>query len=392
MISRTLSRFQLKNFYRNGAGFCSPSLQINHLNMRLMSSDINQQFEKAKKKLDSLKNDPGNEVKLKIYALFKQAVVGKNDTAQPSSFNFVAKAKWSAWSSLGDMTQDQAKSEYVKLIAGLVKAESGDTSSETSETSSNFKNLVVTQQDGYTKILLNRPTRKNAITVEMYEEIILALKQAGEDKSTFTVFTGAGDYYCSGNDLSNFMAIDPSKMKEAAKTSGDLLRRYVEAYINFPKPLIAAVNGPAIGVSVTVLGLFDTIYASDQATFSTPFSKLGQSPEGCSSHTFPKIMGHAKACEMMLFNRKLSAEEALACGLVTRLFPHASFQADVEKQLKEMATLPVKSLIYSKALMRDPERDLLHRVNVAECDRLVERWPSEDCVNAVMKFFQEKQK
>jgi len=71
-------------------------------------------------------------------------------------------------------------------------------------------------------------------------------------------------------------------------------RRYVAAYVDFPKPLIAAVNGPAIGVAVTVLGLFDVVYAADNASFSTPFSRLGQSPEGCASYTFPKIMGHAK--------------------------------------------------------------------------------------------------
>ena len=72
------------------------------------------------------------------------------------------------------------------------------------------------------------------------------------------------------------------------------LRKYVDAYINFPKPLIAAVNGPAIGVSVTVLGLCDLVYATDKASFHTPFMTLGQSPEGCSSLTFPRLMGHAK--------------------------------------------------------------------------------------------------
>lgn len=361
--------------------------------MRRMFSSINDQFEKAKEQLNTLNQDPGNETKLRMYALFKQAVNGVNNTPKPSAFNFVGSAKWTAWKNLESMTQDEAKAEYVKIVEDLVKAEGGSAAEvDAEESSSDYKNLVVTHQDNYTKILLNRPKRKNAITVEMYEEIIVALNEAAKDKSALTVVTGAGDYYCSGNDLSNFMTISPDQMHEVAKTSGDLLRRYIAAYIEFPKPLIAAVNGPAIGVAVTVLGLFDTVYASDKSTFSTPFSQLGQSPEGCSSYTFPKIMGHAKACEMMLFNRKMSAQEALDCGLVTRLFPHESFSSQVDTALKQMASLPVNSLVYSKALMRDPEKDLLHKVNKAECDRLVERWPSEDCVNAVMKFFQEKQK
>jgi len=374
--------------YRYGVSFCSRR----NLSISQKFSSISQKFDKAKDQLNSLKNDPGNEVKLKMYALFKQAVNGENTTKKPSSFNFVGSAKWSAWKQLSGMTQDEAKIEYVKIVEDLLTAEGGEITSNESADSSKYNNLVVTHQDNYTKILLNRPSRKNAITVEMYEEIILALNEAATDKSALTLITGAGDYYCSGNDLSNFMTITPDKMHEVAKTSGDLLRRYIAAYINFPKPLIAAINGPAIGVAVTVLGLFDTVYASNKATFTTPFSRLGQSPEGCSSYTFPKIMGHAKACEMMLFNKKLTSQEALDCGLVTRLFNHDNFEEEVSKQVKEMASLPVNSLIYSKALMRDHEKELLHKVNVAECDRLVERWPSEDCVNAVMKFFQDKMK
>jgi len=355
--------------------------------------NISEKFDKAKDQLNSLKNDPGNAVKLEMYALFKQAVNGENTTKKPSSLNFVGSAKWNAWKELSGMTQDEAKLKYVNIVEELLKAEGGEITEEVNESSdSKYNNLVVTRQDNYTKILLNRPTRKNAITVEMYEEIILALNEAATDNSALTLVTGAGDYYCSGNDLSNFMTITPDKMHEVAKTSGDLLRRYISAYIDFPKPLIAAVNGPAIGVAVTVLGLFDTVYASNKATFATPFSRLGQSPEGCSSYTFPKIMGHSKACEMMLFNKSMTSQEALDCGLVTRLFEHENFQEEVNKQVKEMASLPVNSLIYSKALMRDHEKELLHKVNVAECDRLVERWPSEDCVNAVMKFFQDKMK
>jgi len=358
-----------------------------------MNSDVSDKFEKAKVELNTLKNDPGNEVKLKMYALFKQAMKGQNNTSKPSAFNFVASAKWTAWKNLGSMTNDEAKLEYIKIVEDLLKEEgAAEPEPSSSASSSKFKNLVVTQQHGYTKIVLNRPKKKNALTVEMYEEIIVALNEAAKDKSVLTLVTGAGDYFCSGNDLSNFMSIQPDEFAAVAKESGELLRRYVSAYIEFPKPLVAAVNGPAIGVAVTVLGLFDTVYASDKATFATPFSKLGQSPEGCSSYTFPKIMGHAKACELMLFNQQMNAAEAQQSSLVTRVFPHQSFEADVEASMKEMSALPVKSLVYSKALMRDGEKELLHKVNIAECERLVERWPSEDCVNAVMKFFTEKQK
>jgi len=361
-----------------------------------MSTDADPElrFQTAKMTLNKLNNDPGNEVKLKMYSLFKQATEGKNTTKKPGMMNFVAQVKWSAWNDLGDMTKDEAKLAYADIVDELAAAE-GHGKSEAEDTTAGgaaFKHLLYTEQDNYTKITLNRPTRKNALTTDMYEELIVALDNAGKNSTALTVITGAGDYYCSGNDLENFASIPPSEMQEAAVAGGELLRRYVAAYIDFPKPLVAAINGPAIGVSVTVLGLFDMVFASTKSTFATPFSQLGQSPEGCSSYTFPKLMGHAKACELMLFNRKLSAQEGVDCGLVTRLIPHENFNEEVETALKTMAALPVKSLVYSKALMRQDELETLHRVNKAECDRLVERWPSEDCINAIMNFFQNKQK
>ncbi|KAJ7338497.1 hypothetical protein JRQ81_012396, partial [Phrynocephalus forsythii] len=85
---------------------------------------------------------------------------------------------------------------------------------------------------------------------------------------------------------------------------------FVSHFIEFPKPLVAVVNGPAIGISVTLLGLFDIVYASDKATFQTAFSQLGLTPEGCSAYTFPKIMGPAKANEMLIFNSKITANQA----------------------------------------------------------------------------------
>ncbi|XP_033841981.1 enoyl-CoA delta isomerase 2, mitochondrial [Periophthalmus magnuspinnatus] len=355
-----------------------------------------EQFEEAKSKLSTLKNDPGNEAKLKIYALFKQSTVGCCSTARPGMLDFINRAKWDAWNALGDISQEDARQQYCDLIGSLVAAEGGSATSVGAQpagsSSSQYETLLVTTENNITTIKLNRPTKKNAITTEMYNEIIAALEQASSDSSVITVITGAGDFYCSGNDLTNFTKIPEGGLEQMAKQGGELLRQYIKTYIDFPKPLVAVVNGPAVGVSVTVLALFDLVYATERATFHTPFSQLGQSAEGCSSYTFPKMMGHAKACEMLLFNKKLTAVQACDLGLVTEVFPDSSFQKEVWTRLKAYAQLPPNSLSLSKQLIRSTERELLHRVNDAEVERLTERWLSDECFNAVMNFFQGRAK
>ncbi|XP_077411203.1 enoyl-CoA delta isomerase 2 isoform X2 [Vanacampus margaritifer] len=352
-------------------------------------------FDEAKNKLSTLKKDPGNDVKLKIYALFKQATHGPCDTPKPGMLDFINKAKWDSWKSLGSISQEEARQQYCDLIGSLVAAEGGSATQASAETTASghtYESLLVSTQDDITTITFNRPAKKNAITTQMYEEIIEALQQAAQDNSVITVFTGAGDFYCSGNDLSNFTKIPEGGVEQMAKDGGELLRRYVKAFIDFPKPLVAVVNGPAVGISVTVMGMFDLVYATESATFHTPFSQLGQSPEGCSSFTFPRIMGSGKASEMLLFNKKLTAFQACQQGLITEVFPDSSFHTEVWSRLKNYAKLPPNSLALSKQLIRSVEKERLHAVNDAEVERLIERWMSEECFNAVMSFFQAKAK
>lgn len=354
-----------------------------------------EQFEQAKSKLATLKNDPGNDVKLKIYALFKQATQGPCNTPKPGILDFVSKVKWDAWNSLGSISQEEARQQYCDLIGSLVVAEGGSSTQVAAQpagSGTTYETLLVSTEDDITTIKLNRPAKKNAITTQMYDDIITALEQAAKDDSVLTVFTGAGDFYCSGNDLTNFTKIPQGGVEEMARRGGDLLRKYVKAYIDFPKPLVAVVNGPAVGISVTVLGLFDLVYATERASFHTPFSQLGQSAEGCSSYTFPKIMGPAKASEMLLFNKKLTAVQACELGLVTEVFPDSSFQSEVWTRLKAYAKLPPNSLAFSKQLIRSMDKERLHAVNDAEVERLVERWMSDECLNAVMNFFQARSK
>ncbi|XP_075128280.1 enoyl-CoA delta isomerase 2 [Leptodactylus fuscus] len=367
-----------------------PALSIYTTAGRMQASQ--QDFEKAQNDLKTLKKDPGNEVKLKLYALFKQATQGSCNTPKPGMLDFVNKAKWDAWKSLGSLSTDEARNSYVDLVSSLVSSEVPAKDASSSGSGQNYDTLQVVSEDNITKIFLNRPDKKNAITLQMYKEIGLALDEAAKDDSVITVLTGHGDYFCSGNDLNNFTNIPPEGKEKMANDSAVILEAFVSKFIDFPKPLIAVVNGPAVGISVTILGLFDIVYATDRATFHTPFSQLGQSPEGCSSYTFPRIMGLSKAVEVLLFNKLLTANEACKLGLVTEVFPDSTFQKEVWSRLKAYGELPKNSLAYSKQLIRETEKEKLHVVNVQECERLKERWLSEECMNAIISFFQKKAK
>lgn len=248
-----------------------------------------------------------------------------------------------------------------------------------------FETLHITHQDNITTITMNRPQRKNAFSLQMFNELELALDDAAADNSVFTVLTGAGDYFTSGNDLNNALQ-NPSEIKEEKFD----LRRFVRKFIDFPKPLVAVVNGPAIGIGATILGLMDLVYASDKASYNTPFIKLGLCPEACSSYTFPKIMGFTKATEVLLFNKILTAQEACDLGLVTEVFPGSTFQQDVRARLKDYASLPKNSLAFSKQLIRGLEKEKLYAVCDAECDLLAKMVTSEEAMNAIIQFFQKK--
>uniref|UniRef100_A0A914WID0 Uncharacterized protein n=1 Tax=Plectus sambesii TaxID=2011161 RepID=A0A914WID0_9BILA len=156
-----------------------------------------------------------------------------------------------------------------------------------------YKNILTKVHDGAFWIRFNRPKRRNAISFDTYAEIIDALHKAEKDATVaVTVFTGEGEFYSSGNDFHpdelarNFEGNSSGKKPPFASL--------VDVLIDHPKPLIALVNGPAIGISCTILGLFEMVIAADTAYFSTPFPQLGVCPEGCSSVTFPILMGYAK--------------------------------------------------------------------------------------------------
>jgi len=210
-----------------------------------------------------------------------------------------------------------------------------------------------------------------------------------DDSIKLVVLTGTGEYYTSGADFlkSN---VNDADLSNAQIDHLDIFKDLVDCLIDFPKPLIAAVNGPAIGMGVTTLPLCDIVYASSDSTFLTPFSRIGMVPEGCSTHTFPLIMGYTKATEMLLFNRTISAQQALAYGLVAEIFPKETLIKEVYKRIHEFLDNPTMCLIYGKQLIRGHDRKKLHEINEEEVNRLKERATSDDVKLQAMKFIQRR--
>lgn len=175
----------------------------------------------------------------------------------------------------------------------------------------------------------------------------------------------------------------------------EVLENFVNSLIDFPKPLVACVNGPSIGIMTTTLALFDTVICSDTATFHTPFLTTSQTPEGCSTVTFARIMGNSKANSMLLFNEKLTAEQAYQCGFVSKIVPKNELNNYIQSWLygeKGLITTGSTNMwLKAKQLIRtDEEKAMLRRVNKIECEELAKIWLTPDFAKAMAKFFQRK--
>lgn len=242
---------------------------------------------------------------------------------------------------------------------------------------------------GVVKVVFNRPLKKNAFNERMYKELIDAFQQISKDDHIHTcILTGNGDFYSSGNDLANFTAsiMHPLSMARKARR---ICQEVVEAFITFKKPLVVVVNGPAIGLAVTSLGLCDRVYAVESAYFKTPFASLGISPEGCSTFTFPRIMGEKIAHEVLWEGKVLSAREALQCRLIHGVL---STKSDAENEaLKHCEKIASSDGMESRrCLVRDGLVDELLEVNTQEQDVLERKFVSKDFFAKTAAFLEQK--
>uniref|UniRef100_A0A3B5R7E2 Chromodomain Y-linked 1 n=1 Tax=Xiphophorus maculatus TaxID=8083 RepID=A0A3B5R7E2_XIPMA len=255
------------------------------------------------------------------------------------------------------------------------------------ESAYRYRDIVVKKQDGFTYILLStKSSENNALNPEVMKEIQSAMATAASDDSKLVLIGAVGSVFCCGLDFLYFIRrLADDRKKESIKMA-ETIRTFVNTFIQFRKPIVAAVNGPALGLGAALLPLCDVVWANEKAWFQTPYSTCGQTPDGCSSFTFPRIMGPASANELLLGGRKLTAQEACLKGLVSQVLWPGTFTQEVMLRIKELVAV----LQESKALMRSTSRGALEQANERECEALKRVWGSLQGTDSILQFLQKR--
>ena len=192
--------------------------------------------------------------------------------------------------------------------------------------SNHFKDILVHTENGVMTLTLNRVDKKNSITSLMYAAMADALESANHEPAVrAVVIQGHESIFSAGNDIGDFLTKPP-----AAQDSP--VFRFMRGISSFPKPLVAAVCGPAVGIGTTLLLHCDLVYAGDNAAFSLPFVNLGLCPEVASSFLVPQLMGYPRAAEALLLGEPFTAETALEIGLINRIVPPLEANALAQRQ------------------------------------------------------------
>ena len=246
------------------------------------------------------------------------------------------------------------------------------------------EHVLVSCKNGIMTVLFNRREKKNALTHAMYEVLIDALKQAEAEAAVRAVcFRGAGTCFTSGNDLKDFLGNPPSGGQSPVLC-------FLHALIDMKKPVVAAVQGPAIGIGSTMLLHCDMVLATPDATFQMPFTKLALCPEAGSSFLLPRVVGMTRALSLLLTSQTIDANTAAQWGLITELIPSILFDNTVQERLAALAALPPEAVRVAKALVRDPLRAATHEAVDREAGEFMKRLMSAEAGEAMQAFLERR--
>lgn len=231
---------------------------------------------------------------------------------------------------------------------------------------------------------LHRPERKNAITWAMYQALTEALAQAEADEHIYVVLlSGCDNMFTSGNDLQELISQPP-------KNTDSPLLVFLEKLISFSKPLVAAVDGYALGIGTSMLLHCDLVYATERARFQFPFTKLGLVPEAASSYLLPRLAGYPRAAELLLLSEPFDAHTALSLGMINAVLQPEHLESYVEAKLNALTALPSVVLNQTKQLLKASLTPHIRHHMHEETTLFLERLRSPEAREAFQAFFDKR--
>ncbi len=248
-----------------------------------------------------------------------------------------------------------------------------------------MNDIAVERSGSILSVQLNRPAKKNAMTSIMYITMAELLDGAAKDDQIRVVlWHGAGGSFSAGNDLEDFMKNPPGPGESPQA-------RLIHALINFEKPLVAAVQGAAIGGGTTMLAHCDFVYAGESAKFQLPFVNLALVPEFGSSYLLPLRFGQVRAAELILLGQPFGASRAAELGLVTQVVPDQQLLAIATETARRLAEKPAAAVQACKRLLKQPFREQLEQAVKLENEEFAVRVRSDEAKEVFRAFFAKRQ-
>jgi len=251
------------------------------------------------------------------------------------------------------------------------------------------EHILVERADGVMKVVMNRPDKKNALTEAMYAAMGDAIEAAHAERDIRVLyFTGADGAFTAGNDLGDFAAqgAEPAGASQEERPVSRFLRLISTA----EKPIVAGVNGLAVGVGVTMLLHCDLVYAGSNATFQMPFVNLGLVPEAASTYLLPKVAGLQKASDLFLTGRKIEAAEAESMGLVAQVFPGDMLQEEAYSRARTLASKAPTAVRLTKELLRGSDEGTVKAQMAREAGHFAAQLRSDEVKEAISAFFEKR--
>lgn len=244
--------------------------------------------------------------------------------------------------------------------------------------------LLVTVEQGVMHLCFHRPQQKNAINVAMYRAMVHALQQAAERPDIKLVaFSGSGGNFTSGNDLADFATQPPTD-------SNHPVVQFLQTMATFEKPVVAAVEGVAVGIGTTLLLHCDYVVATEDARLQLPFANLGLCPEFAASYLLPKVVGYAKASEWLLFGEFFTGQDAASAGLVNRAVATGEFRPWFDQICQRLCEQPPHALKNTKRLLKSSDKTGMLQAMEDELVTFQRSLGSSEFAEAVSAFFEKR--